>query len=83
MRFYYVAWREFRRHGSYSLPDSSEFPCVVLIANSWDDYGYRTTFDIAYLITCRRPKATVDEGAIHTSMLDVLDYLSPSKFFLQ
>src|SRR5687768_2136750 len=41
MKFYQIAWKG-------NLPGNIEFPCIVLTSNSWDDYGYRTTFDFEY-----------------------------------
>jgi predicted ATPase len=41
MKIYYRAWKD-------PLPHSIEYPCVVLTGNSWDDYGYHTTFDFSY-----------------------------------
>lgn len=33
------------------LTENASFPCLVLITNSWDDYGYKTTFKLFYHTT--------------------------------
>lgn len=48
MNFYHLSWGDYRRSGIRALKGKAIFPCMLLISNSWDDYGYRTTFDVAY-----------------------------------
>jgi len=32
---------------SLQPPESAHFPCAVLVKNSWDDFGFKTTFNLA------------------------------------
>ncbi len=41
MQFYFIS----KRHS----PKRQQYPCVILTADSWDDFNYRTLFAMEYL----------------------------------
>lgn len=41
MRFYCIEWKE-------RVPKNLDYPCVILEKNSWNDYGFNTTFEFYY-----------------------------------
>jgi predicted ATPase len=47
MKFYH-------RGESINPPRDATYPCVVLAANMWDDFGYKTTFSARYYSTARK-----------------------------
>lgn len=44
MKFYVRAYRE-------QIKQDIEFPCFILVSNNWDDYGFKTTFQLQYYQT--------------------------------
>ncbi|MFS0517820.1 hypothetical protein ACEYW6_24330 [Nostoc sp. UIC 10607] len=45
MKFYKL---QARRVSGKKPPQNAEYPCVVLFYDNWDDYGYKTYFDMHY-----------------------------------
>lgn len=58
--FYRTQWRKYTTWMDY-LPKDISYPCVVLLADSWDDFSYRTSFQLSYL---ESPKKQVFSGSI-------------------
>jgi len=47
MNFYVRAYHE-------QLKDYYTYPCFILVTNSWDDYGFKTTFELQYYSESRQ-----------------------------
>jgi len=46
---------KFYQHGeNVNPPRDATYPCVVLATNTWDDFGYKTTFSARYYSTARK-----------------------------
>lgn len=48
MEFYHICWKE-------SLPSNASYPCVMVMSDNWNDYGYETFFYITYYDINKEP----------------------------
>jgi predicted ATPase len=58
--FYTTQWRKYSTWMDY-LPKDIKYPCVVLLVDNWDDFGYKTAYQLSYL---EGPKKQVFSGSI-------------------
>ena len=56
MKFYKVRWRSgIRLEVSDSLPQNAEFPCIALVTDNWNDYGFETSYELNYFSQPAKP----------------------------
>ncbi|QDR81320.1 AAA family ATPase [Sporomusa termitida] len=69
--FYTVEWKG-------KLPQEARFPCIQLMGDSWNDYGYQTLFHASYFIS-RSKKYTLGDVKILEKGRDTTDL--PDHFY--
>lgn len=77
MRFYKLA-----NHNA-GLPRDVEYPCVGLVRDNWDDYGFRTTYELRLYLQPGEPDVSeivkiLKKGEKNTVLPDIFEYLDES-----
>jgi predicted ATPase len=77
MKFYKL---QPRRASDKKPPQDAEYPCVVLFYDNWDDYGYKTSFDMHYYddnanLQFNKSLKILQIGEDHTNIPQIFDSL--------